>query len=174
MHGLDRLEGGAVRDSRGVHRAGCLLMVSAISIWVLAVLQYDPWRRRRVQAAMPQGMSWHDALLAGEAAAFPGGEKFVAFCMAGDGPAAEFTRVSRATYRLVQHGRVEPDRGAPHRVPPSEELFSDRAQWVAAVSKAGERLRCESLTILWPPTDVLEVELDASGHLVRMSTTADD
>jgi hypothetical protein len=111
--------------------------------------------------------------VAGEAAAFPG-ERIRRILHGGRWSGREFARVSRATYRLVQHGRVEPDRGASHRVPPSEEVFSDRAQWVAAVSKLGERLRCESLTILWPPTDVLEVELDASGHLVRMSTTADD
>lgn len=157
---------------RALRRTGYLLILAAVGAWVMAVFRYDPWRRNRVRAALVPGTSWHDALLAGETAAFPSSETFVVICMAGDGPAAEFERVSGRSYRLVQNGRVEPDGGSTRRTSTSAERFTTRADWAAAVSKLGERLRCESLTVIWPPTDALQVELDDRGRLVRVSTSA--
>jgi hypothetical protein len=94
--------------------------------------------------------------------------------MAGDGPAAEFWRASRGSYRLVQNGRLQPSEGRPQRVRTSEETYADRAAWASAVSNLGNRLRCDSLTIIWPPTDVIDVDLDNRGRLLRVSTSAGD
>ena len=162
-----------MRLGQAIRRVGGVLAVTIVAVWVLAVVRFDPWRRDRVLSAMRSGSPWPHAILQGEGAAFPDGAEFVVFCMAADGPAAEFTR-SAAGYRLVQNGRVEPEGQFTRRVQTSDEHFPDRARWAKAVSDLGKRLRCDSLSIIWPPTDHLVAELDTDGRLIRVSTAPVD
>jgi hypothetical protein len=124
---------------------------------------------------MVSGVPWHNALLAAEGVAFPSGEQFVAFCMAGKGPAAEFVRESSRDYRIIENGVV--DATSAHsggRVRTSDLHFNDRQEWAAAVSRLGERLQCEALRVIFPPTDSLRVEVDTGGRLIRVAVPAVD
>jgi hypothetical protein len=163
-----------VKIGRALWRVGYVLAFIIIAVWVFAVARYDPWRRDRVVAAMRPGSTWPLAVQQGEGAAFPNGAEFAVFCMAADGPAAEFVRQSSGAYRVVQNGRVEPEGQFTRRVQTSDEHFADRARWAQAVSDLGQHLRCESLSIIWPPTDQLVAELDGEGRLIRVSTAPVD
>lgn len=156
-----------------VRRVVLFVAIAAFGLWLLAVFQYDPWRRERLRAAVAPGAAWQNALVAAEAAAFPSAEQFVAFCMAGDGLAAEFFRSSSSEYRIVEKGVARATDGrSSERVETSAHSFSNREEWARAVAILGEHLRCERLMILFPPTDVLQVACDATGKFVRPSLPA--
>jgi hypothetical protein len=163
-----------VRVWQALWRAGSVLAVTIVVGWAVAVVGYDPWRRGRVLTAMRPGSTWPNAILQAENAASPDREEFVAFCMAANGPAAEFRRGSSGTYSIVQNGREEPDGQFTRRVRTSEEHFRNRARWSKAVSDLGQRLRCGSLSVIWPPTYQLVADLDAAGRLIQVSTASVD
>jgi hypothetical protein len=130
-------------------------------------LEYDPWRMKRVESAMQLGSRWPDAVRDGEMAAVPSSERYVAYCMAGDGPAAEFARTTRGQYQIVQNGRVAIAAGQPHRVSTSLERFRSRSEWASSVSEVSKALRCQSLTIVFPPSCIMWADLDSRGKVVR-------
>jgi len=142
-------------------------LLALCGIWVVAVFTYEPWRRKRVRTAISPGVPWHAALLAAEAASFPRGERFDALCEAADGVAAHFTRASAHDYRLVENGSVVGAGTTATRLQTSDRSFSDRIQWADAVTHLGQRLRCDQVLILFPPTDVLPIEIEADGKRVR-------
>ena len=141
----------------------------AVLVLMIAFVNYDSWRLGRVRAAILIGSPWWAATIAGEGAAFPTGERYRALCMAGDGPAAEFRRESRREYRILENGRVEQRESRRRRIRTSDVRFTDRTQWRAAVTELGARLRCESLTVVFPSSGILWADLDSEGNVVHTS-----
>ena len=116
-------------------------------------------------------MTWSQALLAAEVAAFPNGDKFGALCTAGDGVAADLGRRSSDEYFIVQFGMVlNPDTPHARRVQTSEVSYSTRSDWQSAVTRLGAALECQSLQILFPGSDVIGLRLDERGRVAATSS----
>jgi hypothetical protein len=156
---------------RHVRLVGCAMALVLLSLWVLAVFRYDPWRRNRVRAAMSPGLPWARAVVAAEKSAFPIGDKFVAICET-RGRAHVVLERQSATSFGIRDDQALGQAAASGVLPRGSAKFASHDSWAAAVRSLGERVRCDKVTVLWPPTDVIVVRLDAAGLVVATTTSA--